>query len=576
VSSKIKTRRRQPEAPSPIRGSSINDNNPLSSSSTTPLSASQKLKKAPSLTKAGSNPDLEGTKSKNYSPNITIIKGNEPAGSNESRKTMIRKSEDESVRTPAAEETLVPLCEGDTTVINNLLSGELSQGVFEKVRDEVRWQTMSHQGGEVPRLVSVQGKIGEDGSIPIYRHPADESPPLLPFSPVVAAIRTEVEKKLGHSLNHVLIQLYRDGTDYISEHSDKTLDIAPNTFIANVSLGAQRTMVFRTKKHLKSDGETKDTVEPRKAYRAPLPHNSMCKMGLVTNMRWLHGIRQDKRMTTEKSESELAYNGCRISLTFRSIGTFLDKDNKQIWGQGATSKRKEIAKTVINGNTPEAEQMIRAFGKENHSSEFDWVEHYGSGFDVLHMSNSPKLFLSGDSVADLIIKLLLAEYGVAWTEGKVSPSFNWKGGNSGLDRPAIPENLPVKFVDNDLSKSTVIGDKAIMLYLDSVYGPLSKAPSRAELARIYTRSQQSAELLRSWRAVPFSARPFHRELDFWEAYAMEDTFIAGSEVSLADFSLFPILVDVASQWGPECNRLGLKRWYLRMMELETTKKVMGL
>lgn len=31
-------------------------------------------------------------------------------------------------------------------------------------------------------------------SYPIYRHPADESPPLLPFSPTVQLIREHVQK----------------------------------------------------------------------------------------------------------------------------------------------------------------------------------------------------------------------------------------------------------------------------------------------------------------------------------------------------------------------------------------------
>jgi len=248
----------------------------------------------------------------------------------------------------------------------------------------------------------------------------------------VAMIRDEVEKRLGHTVNHVLIQFYRDGTDHITEHSDKTLDIVPHTFIANVSLGAQRTMVFRTKKSADLGGSTDDppTSTPRKATRASLPHNSMCKMGLVTNMRWLHGIRPDKRMETEKSEAELAFNGARISLTFRLIGTFLDKHQQKIWGQGATSKSRDTAKTVINGNTPEAEAMIRAFGKENHCSEFNWKEFYGEGFDVLHISNSPRLFMSGDNIQDQRVKLALAEFGIEWyatlSSNSSSPSMNTK------------------------------------------------------------------------------------------------------------------------------------------------------
>ena len=122
------------------------------------------------------------------------------------------------------------LCEGDTDIIENLLPAPLEQGVFENLREEVRWQRMSHQGGEVPRLVAVQGEVAEDGSIPVYRHPSDESPPLLPFTETILAIKTVTEKHLGHPLNHVLIQYYRDGSDYISEHSDKSLDIVRDSF----------------------------------------------------------------------------------------------------------------------------------------------------------------------------------------------------------------------------------------------------------------------------------------------------------------------------------------------------------
>ena len=330
------------------------------------------------------------------------------------------------------------LCEGDTTIVRDLLDAEVAEGIFERVRDEVRWQKMSHQGGDVPRLVAVQGEISEDGSVPIYRHPADESPPLLQYTPVVSEIRKAVEEKLGHPVNHVLIQYYRDGNDYISEHSDKTLDIVPNTFIANVSLGAQRTMVFRTKKPEKTGDEKlkPEAVRSRQVTRAPLPHNSMCKMGLVTNMHWLHGIRQDKRMISERSAEELAFDGGRISLTFRQIGTFLSKDQTKIWGQGATSKSREDAKTVINGDNAESEKMIRAFGRENHASEFDWKEHYGAGFDVLHNENSPKLFVSGDSVAGLRVELLLASYGIEWSEGTLSPAFHWKNASSNKETPS--------------------------------------------------------------------------------------------------------------------------------------------
>lgn len=223
----------------------------------------------------------------------------------------------------------------------------------------------------------------------IYRHPADESPPLNPFSPSVEAIRQHVQKILEHPVNHVLIQFYRTGTDYISEHSDKTIDVVRGSNIVNVSLGAQRTMTLRLKKDRaqapRPDGYISPDARPppRLAQRIPLPHNSMFVMGPETNAKWLHGINQDKRSITMKSAAETSQAGERISLTFRHIGTFLSVDQKCIWGQGATGKTKEQAAAVVHGET-ESQELIYAFGAENHMSDFDWHAHYGRGFDVVN------------------------------------------------------------------------------------------------------------------------------------------------------------------------------------------------
>lgn len=110
---------------------------------------------------------------------------------------------------------------GDSKIIHDFLASDLASEAFRQLKDEVKWQTMSQRGGQVPRLVAVQGQRGKDGGVPIYRHPADESPPLLPFTPCVEKIRRALEGSLERPFNHVLIQLYRSGHDNISEHSDK-------------------------------------------------------------------------------------------------------------------------------------------------------------------------------------------------------------------------------------------------------------------------------------------------------------------------------------------------------------------
>ncbi|KAF9775459.1 hypothetical protein IL306_006438 [Fusarium sp. DS 682] len=472
------------------------------------------------------------------------------------------------------------LCEGDTDIIENVLPESLLEGIFDKLREEVKWQRMSHQGGQVPRLVAVQGEIGSDGSMPVYRHPSDESPPLLPFSPTVLAIKAETEKKLGHSLNHVLIQYYRDGNDYISEHSDKTLDIVKGSYIANVSLGAERTMTFRTKRRDKDPSQeeaTSPTTSKRVIQRAKLPHNSLCRLGLQSNMKWLHAIRQDKRSKKEKSTAELAYKGGRISLTFRQIGTFLNREETLIWGQGAKAKTLEDAHAVISGQSTETIKMLKAFGIENHSSEFDWDAHYGKGFDVLHMSNAPRLFACNDPIVNMRIALMLAEFGVNHAKGSIT---------TGSDLPNS-ENLAVKFVDKD--KSTVQGDLAVMSYIDARYGlgrPGSTPQASNDLATRLTRFQRAMALLDMWRNLPKEStggerdvKSLKQELEVWDGFLAENDgqFIAGVEMSLPDFAFWPILHRIVEETGPEAlhNHKKLQEYYEKIGERASVKKVIG-
>jgi hypothetical protein len=45
------------------------------------------------------------------------------------------------------------------------------------------------------------------------------------WTPAVNEVRKAVETRLGVKLNHALVQWYRGGMDYISEHADKVRGI---------------------------------------------------------------------------------------------------------------------------------------------------------------------------------------------------------------------------------------------------------------------------------------------------------------------------------------------------------------
>ncbi|KAH9023146.1 hypothetical protein EDB85DRAFT_1894907 [Lactarius pseudohatsudake] len=133
--------------------------------------------------------------------------------------------------------------EGDTVtyLVEDVLPPELADVAFENLRKEC---------SEVQRLVAVKGEV--DANVKIRAH---------------------VERALQRPVNHVLIQLYRTGTDYtgLSEHSDKTTDVVRGSHIMCLSLGAPRTMTLKTKglparqgptayAHKRPDG-TKDPAE---------------------------------------------------------------------------------------------------------------------------------------------------------------------------------------------------------------------------------------------------------------------------------------------------------------------------
>ncbi|KAG8839647.1 hypothetical protein FRC18_009577 [Serendipita sp. 400] len=493
---------------------------------------------------------------------------------------------------------------GDSFLQLSILSEELEKEAFENLKREVQWKTMYHHGGAVPRLVATQGEIESDGWFPIYRHPSDQSPPLLHFSPTVTQIREAVEKALGHPVNHVLIQHYRDGNDYISEHSDKTIDVVRGSNIVNVSLGAQRVMILRTKKDTlpPKDDPSAPTIE-RPSQRIPLPNNSMFVLGPETNKRWLHGIRQDKREDFLKVKEELEFGGERISLTFRHIGTFLSADQSKIYGQGATGKGKEDAKPTISGEKEAAQQMIDAFGFENQQSDFNWDATYGHGFDVLHFTNAqsattrskPLLYFVNGSIPSWRVKMALHEKGVEFDETRLKVMSHPK-----------ETRLPNFLALNHRGKTPVLVDGevtinesiAILHYIEDYLGPnvlllpsLSEPSNRARvLARIqetenlhiiYDNLEDSHFDASNGVTGPLSAskrsdlaHAVYDELDFWEKYAGESEFIAHTSFTLADAAFFPFLgymIRRGFEWNEE-RWPNLKQYYERIRARDCAQK----
>jgi alkylated DNA repair dioxygenase AlkB len=141
--------------------------------------------------------------------------------------------------------------------------------------------------------------------------------------PVVHEIATFLQQEMefgetGVSFNHVIGTRYRDATDNIGWHADKTQDIRPDTPIVMLSLGETRELQLG-KPHGKNGKPTKLT------HAIPFAHGDLFVLGPRTNEQMMHRIAKVAQERLVKREGgEVAP---RVSLVFRDIGTQITLDN---------------------------------------------------------------------------------------------------------------------------------------------------------------------------------------------------------------------------------------------------------
>lgn len=118
---------------------------------------------------------------------------------------------------------------------------------------------------------------------------------VVPMHPLLVPLCDALERNLGFRPTNCLLNYYETGRSTMGFHSDATHNLAPGTGVAIVSLGAERTLTFRSK------------ADPGLLVHFSLPHGSLFYMTQRTQDHWVHAVR--------KSETD----GARISLTFREI-----------------------------------------------------------------------------------------------------------------------------------------------------------------------------------------------------------------------------------------------------------------
>ncbi len=118
---------------------------------------------------------------------------------------------------------------------------------------------------------------------------------VVPMHPLLVPLCASIERELGFRPSNCLLNYYETGRSTMGFHSDATHNLAAGTGVAIVSLGAERSLTFRSK------------ADQGLLMHYPLPHGSLFYMTQLTQEHWTHAVK--------KSDTDDA----RISLTFRHI-----------------------------------------------------------------------------------------------------------------------------------------------------------------------------------------------------------------------------------------------------------------
>ncbi len=189
--------------------------------------------------------------------------------------------------------------DGSALLIPKFLAPEQTGLLFDQIMNETPWEN--------PEMVMFGKKYPQAGFSTWFTNTGvsyaysgiTRNPHLM--TPTLEQVLELCVQASGSSYNSVLVNLYRDGNDSVSWHSDNEEINGSEPVIASVSLGATRRFDLRHK-------ESGETV------RVDLEDGSLLVMSGLSQHCWVHQIAKTKTKV-----------GPRINLTFRQVSPTLQR-----------------------------------------------------------------------------------------------------------------------------------------------------------------------------------------------------------------------------------------------------------
>lgn len=174
------------------------------------------------------------------------------------------------------------------------LNAELADLWLQQLHRQTPWQqpevNLFGRCHPVPRLLAWYGDAGIG-----YRYSGLYHVPL-PWTPLLAQIRTQLVDFVGQPLNGLLLNYYRDGQDSMGWHSDDEAELGRDPIVVSLSLGGGRRFDLRRK------------GQQRIEHSLHLDHGSLLVMRGSTQHYWQHQIAKTRKSCAP-----------RLNLTFRYV-----------------------------------------------------------------------------------------------------------------------------------------------------------------------------------------------------------------------------------------------------------------
>lgn len=183
--------------------------------------------------------------------------------------------------------------DGEVIYFRNCLSNEESKNYFEYLYNQIEWQ---HD--EVllfGKKIQTKRKVAWYADKTIEYKYSNSIKIAKLWTDKLIDLKSKVEELTNEKYNACLLNLYNNGLESMSWHSDNEKTIVENSTIASLTLGAERKFEFKHKK-------TNEKVS------LVLENSSILLMKNSTQTNWLHALPKTTKI-----------KNARINLTFRQM-----------------------------------------------------------------------------------------------------------------------------------------------------------------------------------------------------------------------------------------------------------------